>query len=148
MNKEELIELIKSNPNDGDLGTTLRKWYWVEMGNYKLESPEEPYRPLPDGLYIGMSEIEGNGLFTSKHLECGKELGISHITNKSGDFDRDLIRTPLGGFINHNKDKANCEIYECGDYLKMRTIKEIRPSEELTLNYTLYKPCNYLKDDE
>ena len=29
----------------------------------------EPYRPLPDELYIGMSNIEGNGLFTSEFIE-------------------------------------------------------------------------------
>ena len=39
----------------------------------------KPYRPLPKELYIGLSEIEGNGLFTSESLESDLELGISHI---------------------------------------------------------------------
>jgi hypothetical protein len=105
---------------------------------------ETQYRPLPQELYIGMSNIDGNGLFTTDFLEKGKELGISHVTETSGNFDRNLIRTPIGAFCNHDGENANCEIYECGSYLKMRTIKDIRAGEELTLNYTLYKPCNYL----
>jgi|TARA_R110000796_G_scaffold244990_2_gene368773 hypothetical protein len=104
----------------------------------------EPYRPLPKELYIGMSPIEGNGLFTSKELSDGKELGISHITYDSGDFHSDYIRTPLGGFVNHDSDNPNCTVYKCGSYLKMKTIKQIKKGEELTLNYTLYDPCkNY-----
>lgn len=112
-----------------------------------MKETDKAFRPLPDGLYIGMSNIEGNGLFTYEPIEKGRELGISHITNKSGDFDRDLIRTAIGAFVNHNSEKANCELYECGEYLRMRTIKSIRPTEELTLNYKLYKPCNYLTNE-
>ena len=105
---------------------------------------EKQYRPLPDELYVGMSNIEGNGLFSKKFIEKGKELGISHVKETSGNFDRDLMRTPVGAFINHTAENANCEIYECGEYLRMRTIKDIKAGDELTLNYTLYKPCNYL----
>tara|TARA_R110002020_G_scaffold310302_1_gene526091 strand:- start:195 stop:527 length:333 start_codon:yes stop_codon:yes gene_type:complete len=105
---------------------------------------EKQYRPLPSELYVGMSTIEGNGLFTTKFIENGRELGISHVKETSGNFDRDLIRTPVGAFVNHAGEDANCEIYECGEYIKMRTIKDLRAGEELTLNYTLYKPCNYL----
>ena len=105
---------------------------------------EKQYRPLPNDLYIGMSQIEGNGLFTTEFIEKGRELGISHVEENSGNFDRDLIRTPIGAFVNHDAEKANCEIYKCDKYLKMRTIEDIRAGEELTLNYTLYKPCNYL----
>ena len=108
---------------------------------------ETEYRPLPQELYIGMSNIEGNGLFTTEFIEKGRELGISHVKDTSGNFDRDLIRTPVGAFVNHDTKKANCEIYECEEYIKMRTIKDIRPGEELTLNYTLYKPCNYLNNE-
>jgi len=104
------------------------------------------YRPLPDGLYIGMSSIEGNGLFTRKLIEKGVELGITHIKNDSGDFHSNFIRTPLAGFANHTKT-PNCGIYECGEYLKMKTILDINEGDELTLNYTLYDPCkNYINE--
>ena len=105
----------------------------------------EPYRPLPDELYIGMSNIEGNGLFTSEFIEKGRELGITHIKNESGDFHANYIRTALGAFVNHTKENPNCVLYECGEYLKMKTLLDIKASEELTLNYNLYDPCkNYV----
>ena len=104
----------------------------------------QPYRPLPRKLYIGNSPIEGNGLFTSSDLTKDDELGITHIKNSSGDFHSDFIRTPLGGFVNHSEN-SNCMLFECGDYLKMKTTKTIKEGEELTLSYSLYEPCkNYL----
>ena len=107
----------------------------------------KPYRPLPEELYIGNSTIEGNGLFTSKKLNKDKELGISHIKYNSDDFHSNYIRTPLGGFINHDSKNPNCTVYKCGEYLKMKTIKPIKKDKELTLNYTLYDPCkNYSCD--
>ena len=46
----------------------------------KMGETDKPFRPLPDGLYIGMSNIEGNGLFTYEPMDKGLELGISHVT--------------------------------------------------------------------
>ena len=104
----------------------------------------DKYRPLPEGLYIGMSDIEGNGLFTSNSLEPGTEMGISHIRYNSPDFHSNYIRTPLGGFVNHYEN-PNCEFYECGAYLKMKISKPIKNGEELTVKYSLYDPCkNYM----
>ena len=106
------------------------------------------YRPLPAELYIGLSSIEGNGLFTTEFIEKGRELGISHVKNDSGNFHSNYIRTPLGGFINHNPDQPNCIAYECGEYLKMKTILDIQAGKELTMNYLLHEPCkNYMKDE-
>ena len=95
------------------------------------------YRPLPDELYIGMSSIEGNGLFTIEFIKKDTELGISHIKNDSGDFHSGYIRTPLGGFVNHDEDNPNCIAYECGQYLRMKTTQDIQAGKELTLNYLL-----------
>ena len=104
----------------------------------------QPYRPLPRKLYIDSSPIEGNGLFTSSDIPKDNELGITHIKNDSGDFHSDFIRTPLGGFVNHSEN-SNCMLFECGNYLKMKTTKTIKEGEELTLSYSLYEPCkNYL----
>jgi len=50
------------------------------------------------------------------------------------------IRTPLGGFFNHNPNKPNCKILKDDDYLFLVTIKDIQPNEELTAKYTLYDP--------
>ena len=91
------------------------------------------YRPLPDGLYIGFSDIGGNGLFTRNGLSKEVTLGISHI-----ECNNKLIRLPLGGFLNACRD-PNCKItklncLESSDYYLV-TIKEILPNEELTVDY-------------
>jgi len=95
------------------------------------------YRPLPEGLTIQASSIHGLGLFASKPLAADMNLGISHV--KMSLSDKEFIRTPLGGFINHS-DTPNCA--KGGEGSTMMTLKTIRPiqeGEELTVRYTLYK---------
>ena len=99
------------------------------------------YHPLPSGLTIADSRISGQGVFTTRRLVAGTELGISHWR-----IEREFIRTPLGGFINH-KDNPNCEkvkLYFKSDHTEFTkwnliTIKDIKEGEELTLQYTFYK---------
>ena len=108
------------------------------------------YRPLPDGLYIGVSSIEGQGLYTDRALSKGCQLGESHYRiatndNPSTHMEENkttLIRTPLGGFVNHSnkpnciKEKEDC-IYEERTYLV--TNRLIKKGEEITTKYTMYK---------
>ena len=94
------------------------------------------YRPLPEFLTISGSSIDGLGIVARIALSPNLELGIGHI--KDSRFEYGYSRTPLGGFVNHS-DIPNCEIYEDGDFLKLRTIKKIEVGQELTLCYTLYK---------
>ncbi len=94
------------------------------------------YRPLPVGLTIGHSHIDGLGLIADKDFESGYSFGITHVWLDNGE----IIRTPLGGFINHS-DKPNCRIIEC-EAEKTRVVHAIRPikkGEEITVKYTLYK---------
>ena len=63
------------------------------------------YRPLPEGLRIGESEIEGQGLLSDVIIEAHTNLGLTHYKLKSGAW----LGTPLGGFINHSDD-PNCFI--------------------------------------
>jgi len=97
---------------------------------------EKSYNPLPEGLRIQLSDIEGYGLFTLLFLKQGTNLGISHVKIKD-----ELIRTPLGGFINHSDD-PNCEKVklQTENYIKYNliTIKNIKAWEELTVKYTFY----------
>jgi len=95
------------------------------------------YRPLPFYLTIRPSPIEGNGLFTIEDIDNKHVLGITHVFDER--FSDGLIRTPLGGFFNHS-ETPNCEIFQEGDYLKLRTIRNIKAEEELTATYTLYDP--------
>ena len=60
------------------------------------------YKPLPDGLTISISAIEGLGLFAESFVKKGTNFGVSHMK-----MNGMLIRTPLGGFINHS-DTPNC----------------------------------------
>jgi len=94
------------------------------------------YRPLPEILTIKPSGIDGLGLFASEDIPLGKELGICHVEDDR--FENGYIRTPLGGFYNHSGD-PNCEAYKCEDYVKLKSIKEIKEGDELTANYWLYK---------
>ena len=103
------------------------------------------YRPLPSEVRLGFSEIEGIGVFAKKDIEKGHNFGMSHL--KVGER---LIRTPLGGFINHAND-ANCvkaELRMTNEDIKgnaynykkwnLITIKDIQEGEELTIRYTFY----------
>ena len=93
---------------------------------------KQMYQALPRGCYIDYSSIAGQGLFSRLPLAVGAELGMSHLI-----IDEEIIRTPLGGFINHS-DTPNCEKYQIGDRYYIKRIKPIRPQQELTLSYTFY----------
>ena len=95
------------------------------------------YKPLPESLTIKQSGIDGLGLFPQEGIAQGSNLGTSHL--KIGE---NIIRTPLGGFINH-ANEANCVKVELRDeaYTKkwaLITLKNIKEGEELTLTYTFY----------
>jgi len=96
------------------------------------------YKPLPNTLTIKESDIEGLGLFATKDIKKDTNLGMMHYITEFSE----VIRTPLGGFINHN-NKPNCIkekedlIYEERTYLI--TNRLIKKGEELTVKYTMYK---------
>ncbi len=60
------------------------------------------YRPLPDGLTIKNSPIEGLGLFATTNIKKNTFIGVTHIRDEQ--FENKYIRTPLGGFYNHSND--------------------------------------------
>ena len=92
------------------------------------------YRPLPEYLTIQPSKIEGLGLFTLKDIAANEMLGMTHAQWVGAD--NDLLRTPLGGFIN-NSETPNCEIQ--GKFLRYLFTKEdIKAGTELTVKYTMY----------
>ena len=103
------------------------------------------YKPLPDSLTIKTSKVNGLGLFATEGIAQGTNLGMTHL--KIAD---QIIRTPLGGFINHSNDE-NCVKVELlmtnefntqqkYDYKKWNlvTLRNIKKGEELTLRYTFY----------
>ena len=95
------------------------------------------YQALPKELHIKNSPIAGQGLFAKEDIDAMMYLGVSHVV-----VDEEIMRTPLGGFVNHS-EKPNCvKWYEdqgWGRIYYMKTIKEIKKGEELFLKYTFYK---------
>ena len=65
------------------------------------------YRPLPNGITIGKSGIDGLGVVATKEFKANTVLGIVHIANKN--FPHGYIRTALGAFYNHS-ETPNCVI--------------------------------------
>ena len=94
---------------------------------------EVSYRPLPDNLELRPSEIHGYGVFALEDIPAGMMLGLSHIQSP------ELIRTPLGGYINHSMNPNCIRILE-GNRWYLQSIADISDGEELTLMYKGYKP--------
>ena len=96
------------------------------------------YNPLPPRLTIKPSSISGLGLFATAGIAQGTNLGTTHIK-----VDGEIIRTPLGGFINCDEN-ANCVKVEMRtegsitDKWNLLTLRNITSGEELTLKYTFY----------
>ena len=112
------------------------------------------YLPLPDSVTILPSSINKLGLIATKDISTQTDLGMCHL-----ELGKVIIRTPLGGFINHS-DKPTCTknkymftrsewnlISQLSDHkfnldftkYHLITIKDIKAGEELTLHYTFYK---------
>ena len=96
------------------------------------------YKPLPKGLMIKGSNIEGQGLFATEFIPVDTALGVTHV--KAKNAENEYWRTPLGGFINHS-DVPNCikRKNRFTNNLYLETTKDIKGGEELTVQYTLYK---------
>ena len=121
-----------------------------------MEDKIKNYIPLSNDLFIEESMIDGQGLFASTDIPKGTDLGISHVEiEKDKMSPKEIIRTPLGGFINHQDyvyieeggvelASPNCEkIKQKPDGNKTEwnliTRTDIKAGEELTLEYTFYK---------
>ena len=101
------------------------------------------YKPLPESLTIKQSGINGLGLFAKEGIAQGTNLGMTHIK-----LNGNMVRTPLGGFINHSDDanvvKAELLMTNEGEikfnYKKWNliTLRDIKKGEELTVKYTFY----------
>ena len=96
------------------------------------------YRPLPDGVTIGESEIEGLGLIATKKIKAGTLIGMIHIPNEKELHG--YFRTQLGAFGNHSFNHS-CYKLEMTDDNTVWIVskRDIEEGEELTWFYTLYE---------
>jgi len=111
-----------------------------------LQTKKTMYRPLPESLTIKTSNVDGLGLFAKEGIAQGANLGMSHVAIGSG-----IIRTPMGGFINHSNDANTVKVElkingEDDPLLKVATkkwnlvaLRDIKEGEELTVRYTFYE---------
>jgi SET domain-containing protein len=140
--------------------TELKEEHFEVIDANRAKNHEKKnYTPLSHDLFIEESMINGQGLFSSHDLPKGTDLGISHIQFEKDKMSAmELIRTPLGGFINHEpivkSENASGELVEVSgpncEKIKQRadgakiewrliTREDIKAGEELTLEYTFYK---------
>ena len=94
------------------------------------------YKPLPTSLTIKQSGINGLGLFADQKVMQGTNFGVSHYK-----LNGDIIRTPLGGFINHSNTPNVVKVELQGNQYKkwnLVTLKDIEKGEEVTIRYTFY----------
>ena len=94
------------------------------------------YKPLPESLTIKQSGINGLGLFAEQKIMHGTNFGVSHYK-----LNGDIIRTPLGGFINHSNTPNVVKVeLKDNNYKKWNlvTLKDIEKGEEVTIRYTFY----------
>ena len=103
------------------------------------------YKPLPKELRLGFSKIHDIGVFAKEKIPMATNFGMTHF-----QIGKNLIRTPLGGFLNHSDD-PNCEKVKLKftnedkepSYVfnkwNLVTLRDIKAGEELTLTYTFYK---------
>lgn len=74
----------------------------------------------------------------------GVNQSMKTIINKDNVFPNSMIRTPLGGFINHSENENCSLVYLNGGLWGIITLENIHEGEELTLNYQ-YTPCGVIK---
>ena len=153
--KEHILEVHKdwAKRNVDQTGSVWRKYgrrQRIRNPNldkeYRLRKKARMmYKPLPDSLTIKESGINGLGLFAKEDIGQGTNLGMSHVAIGSG-----IIRTPMGGFINHSDDantvKVELKINGNDDPLlkiatkkwNLVTLRDIKEGEEVTVRYTFY----------
>jgi len=114
---------------------------------------KKEWRPLPDFLTIKESKIEGLGIFATKEIKEGADLGISHVYDDR--FPDGYIRLPIGAFINHHEMPNSKGILSESDqllgkikHIRIITIKDIEQGEEITLDYIINKLDNPLWEFE
>ena len=94
-------------------------------------------RALPEGLHIGWSDIDGQGVFTDRQIPNGERIGRTHTVDLPTS---ETTRSPLGAFLNEAPN-PNCYKHRSVSHgverYYLTAARDIDAGEELTLRYTL-----------
>lgn len=96
------------------------------------------YKPLPNCVTIKTSSIDGLGLFAVEDIPNFFHIGCTHHIIQKGIMNSEqaeIIRTPLGGFVNHSEE-PNCKLIG-GSKLYLVPLRNIEQGEELTVYYKI-----------
>ena len=94
------------------------------------------YKPLHESLTIKPSPTQGLGVFACKAIPKETDLGITHLQCKdlAYHFPQNVVRTPLGGFLNHSEE-PNCMIEQEGPIWYLVTLSDIPKDTEILIKY-------------
>lgn len=99
------------------------------------------YKPLPEKVDISLSAVEGKGIIAKEYIAKGSMIGITHVKAEPAVaylFKNGLIRTPLGGYLNHS-DNPNCLIQTAETLWYLFAAEDIAIGHELFVDYRLYQ---------
>lgn len=113
---------------------------------------------IPKNTFLGISHISSSilfgipdrpdfkAIFDTLNMNIIANDRIHHYSDmtKKELFLNNMIRTPLGGFINHSEDSNLDFIYLDYGLFGIKTTRDILAGEELTLDYQ-YAPCGVIK---
>lgn len=93
------------------------------------------YSPTgPGDIEVKQSAIHGLGVFAKRDLPKNFIVGETHVL-----VDSDLIRTPIGGFINCSST-PNAELFQYPklkrvNYYGVRLLNSVLEGDEITIDY-------------
>ena len=93
-------------------------------------------------IYVGNSNIHGQGVFSTDDLKEGDIVGVSHVT-----YDRVWYQVfPIGIFYNHSLE-PNCMVTTDDNVNLVVANRDIEKDEELTVDYTKQPYLEQPKED-
>lgn len=106
-----------------------------EIQRLQQQADTPTFKPLVEGLRIGDSEIEGQGLFATRDWKVGESIGVTHLYDKR--FKDEWCRTATGGFINHS-ESPNIKLVTDNDMKWGKVLRAVKKGEEMTTFYHIY----------
>jgi hypothetical protein len=99
-----------------------------------------------DMVNVTFSFLENNvkDFYEGNHLPLTQAQGEEFYIKKDTIFPNGLIRTPLGGFINHSADGNVNLVYMNSGMWGLIANRDIKAGEEITTDYQ-YTPCGVIR---